>query len=120
MAVGEELYFYKYPFFFPNSFLICKNKYDLEIKLQLIESFSQVELEKRFPVKNFLNQFSVSNKDKTKIKKQLMDSFSRLKDYELIENEFSLTFKNGSSNKLEDLSPGMLSKSESLSFWEKI
>jgi len=54
----------------------------LEIKLQLIESFSQVELEKRFPVKNFLNQFSVSNKDKTKIKKQLIDSFSRLKDYE--------------------------------------
>ena len=31
-----------------------------------------------------------------------------------------LTFKNGSSNKLEDLSLGMLSKSESLSFWEKI
>lgn len=39
MAVGEELYFYQYPFFFPNSFLICKNKYDLEIKLQLIESY---------------------------------------------------------------------------------
>lgn len=120
MAIGEDLYFYQYPFFFPNSFISYQNKDDLEIKLQLIESFSTVDWEKRFPVKNFLNQFSVSNKDKTKIKKQLMDSFSRLKDYELIENEFSLTFKNGSSNKLEDLSPGMLSKSESLSFWEKI
>lgn len=123
IAVGEELYFYQYPFFFPNSFLICKNKYDLEIKLQLIESVSQVELEKKFPVKNFLNQFSVSNKDTTKIKKQLIDSFSRLKDSQLIENEFCLTSKNGSSNqtkKIEDLSPGMLSKSESLSFWEII
>jgi len=127
IAVGEELYFYQYPFFFPNSFLICKNKYDLEIKLQLIESFSQVELEKRFPVKKFLNRFSVSNKDTTKIKKQLIDSFSRLKDSELIENEFILTSKNGSSNKekclvkkIEDLSPGLLSRSESLSFWEKI
>ena len=68
MTVGEELYFYKYPFFFPNSFIICKNKYDLEIKLQIIESVSQVELEKRFPVKEFLNQFSVSNKNLTKIK----------------------------------------------------
>jgi hypothetical protein len=50
-----------------------------------------------------------------------------LKDSQLIENKFSLTFKNGSSNevrlrtgKIESLSPGMLSKSESLSFWEKI
>ena len=120
IAVGEELYFYEYPFFFPNYFLIYKNRYDLEIKLQLIESFSQVELEKRFPVKKFLNQFCVSNKDTTKIKKQLIDSFYMLKESELIENEFSLTFKNSSSNKVEDLSPGMLSKSEFLSFWEKI
>ena len=123
MAIGEEFYFYQYPFFFPNSFLSYKNKYDLEIKLQLIESFSQVELEKKLLVKEFLNQFCVSNKDLTKIKKQLIDSVSRLKDFGLIENEFSLTFKNVSLNetkKIEDLSPGLLSKSESFSFWEKI
>lgn len=123
MAIGEEFYFYQYPFFFPNSFLIYKNKYDLEIKLQLIESFSQVELEKKLLVKEFLNQFCVPNKDLTKIKKQLIDSVSRLKDSGLIENEFSLTFKNGSLNetkKIENLSPGLLSKSESLSFWEKM
>jgi hypothetical protein len=47
LAVGEEFYFYPYPFLFPNSFLICKTKYDLEIKLQLIKSFSTVELEKK-------------------------------------------------------------------------
>jgi len=69
MAIGKEIYEYNYPFFFPNSFLICKNKYDLEIKLQLIESFSTVELEKKILVKRFLNQFSVPNKDLTKIKK---------------------------------------------------
>jgi hypothetical protein len=69
MAIGEEFYLYQYPFFFPNSFLIYKNKYDLEIKVQLIESFSQVELEKKLLVKEFLNQFCVSNKDLTKIKK---------------------------------------------------
>jgi len=120
MAIGEEFYFYQYPFFFPNSFLIYKNKYDLEIKLQLIESFSPVELEKRFPVKKFLNQFSVSNKDLTKIKKQLIDSFLILKDSELIENEFILTSKNGSLNReIADLSSGLLSRSESLYFWEK-
>jgi hypothetical protein len=100
MAIGEEFYFYQYPFFFPNSFLIYKNKYDLEIKLQLIESFSQVELEKKLLVKRFLNQFCVSNKDLTKIKKQLIDSFFILKDSQLIENKFSLISKNGSSNEV--------------------
>lgn len=63
MSIGKELYFYQYPF----DFLVCKNKYDLLMKLQRIESFSTVSLEKKF-----LNQFSVSNKNLTKIKKQLI------------------------------------------------
>jgi hypothetical protein len=94
----------------------CKNKYDLQIKLQLIESFSTVELEKRFSVKNFFNQFSVPNKELTKVKKQLINSFSTLKNFQLIENEFILTYKNGSSKKVEHLTSGMLTKSEFLSF----
>ena len=62
MAIEKEFYFYQSPFFFPNYFITYKNKYDLE---KLIESFSQVELEKIFPVETFLNQFSVFNKDPT-------------------------------------------------------
>ena len=46
----------------------------MEIKLQLIESFSTVDLEKKFPVTNFLSHFSIT-----------------MKDYELIENELGLT-----------------------------
>jgi len=74
-------------------------------------------------MKKLLDQFCVSNKDLTKIKKQLIDSISRLKDSGLIENKFSLTFKNvllNETKKIEDLSPGLLSKNESLYFWEKI
>lgn len=103
MAIVEKLYFYQYQFFFPNH--ICCYKDDLEIKLQIIESVSQVELKKRFPMKEFLNQFCVSNKDLTKIKSELINSFYRLKDSELIENEFTLRLKNGSSIKVEKLSP---------------
>jgi hypothetical protein len=112
-------YFYPYPFFFPAPFLRCKNKYDLEMKLQFIESFSTVGLEKRFSLESFLNQFSVSNKKVKKIKKQLIDLFSVLKDSGLIENEVRLTYKKGSNLKVEDLTPIMISKSESISFWEK-
>lgn len=53
IAIVEELYFYPYPFFFPASFLRCSNKYDLKIKLGLIESFSTTGLEKRFPLESF-------------------------------------------------------------------
>lgn len=42
---------------------------NFKIKLQFTGNFSKLELEKRFPVKSFLNHFSVSNKDLTKIKK---------------------------------------------------
>jgi hypothetical protein len=120
IAIGEELYFYPYPFVFPASFLRWKNKYDLEMKLQCLESLSTVDLEKKFPVKSFLNQFSVSNKERKKIKKQLIDLFSELEDFGFIENEIRLTSKNGSNLKVEDLTAIMLSKSESISFWEKL
>lgn len=123
MTVGEEFQFYPYPFIFLDYLLTYQNKYDLESKLQLIESFSTVELEKRFAVKNFLKQFSVPNKDLTKIKKELINSFSRLKDFQLIKNKFSLTIKKGSFSKvkqIENLSPRKLSKIEYLSSWEII
>lgn len=77
-------------------------------------------------MKRFLNKFSAPNKDLAKIKKQLIDSFFILKDSQLIKNKFSLISRNGSSNevrhrteKIESLSPGMLSKSEYLFFGKK-
>ena len=118
MAIGEKLYFYPYPFRFSADFLVWKNKYDLEMKLQLIESFSTVSLEKKFPLKSFLNQFSVSNKDLTKIKQQLIDLFSELKDSELIEDRICLD--NDSDIDIKDLMPVMLSKNKYISFWEKV
>ena len=59
----------QFPFFFPNYFITYKNKYDLEIKLQLIESFSQGKLEKGSPRKIFASIFCSqqrSNKKKNK------------------------------------------------------
>ena len=102
IAIGEEFYYYPYPFFFPASFLHCKNKYDLEMKIQLIESFSTVDLEKRFLLESFLNQFSVPNKERKKIKKQLIDLFSELRDFGFIEKEIRLTSTKCSNMKIDD------------------
>lgn len=118
MAIGEELYFYAYPFSFPVDFLVWKNKYDLLMKLQLIESFSTVSLEKKFPLKNFLNQFSISNKERTKIKKQLIELFSKLKDSELIEDRICLD--NDSDINIKNCTLLMLSKNKYIYFLEKV
>ena len=68
MAIGEELYFYPYPFSFPADFLVWKNKYDLEMKLQLIGSLSTVSLEKKFPSKSFSINFLFLTKKEKKSK----------------------------------------------------
>ena len=75
------------------------------MKLQLIESFSTVSLEKKFPLKKFLNQFSVSNKDLTKIKKQLEDRIC-------LDNDSDIDIKN--------CMPVTLSKNKYIYFWEKV
>lgn len=79
------------------------------MKLQLIKSLSTVSLEKKFPLKNFLNQFSISNKDLTKIKKQLVELFS-----ELIENRICLD--NDSDTAIKNCMPVILSKNKYIYF----
>jgi len=95
------------------------------MKLQLIESFSTVSLEKKFPLKSFLNQFSLSNKDLTKIKKQLIELFFELKDFELIEDRICLDndsdiLDNDSDIDIKNCMPVMVSKNKYIHFREKI
>jgi hypothetical protein len=64
-------------------------------------------------LKNFLNQFSVSNKDLRKIKKQFIELFSELiEDRTCLENDSDIDIKN--------CMPLMLSlKNKCIYFWEK-
>jgi hypothetical protein len=53
IVIAEELYFNYYPFLFPSCFLVYENKYDLRVKLKLIQIVSIVSLEKKFCVEDF-------------------------------------------------------------------
>lgn len=57
LAIARELYFYQYPFRFPNFFGKYRNKYDFEVKLEIIKVFSTENTEKMFETKTFLKQF---------------------------------------------------------------
>ena len=120
MAIGKELDFYQYPFFLTEEFLIYKDKYDMEIKLQFIQSFSVSSLEKKFDVEDFFNQFSIPNQKRTEVKKRIIELFDELKNHKLIDTQFRIVQKNGLSTTVKQLTPLLLTKSQNIFFHEII
>ena len=103
IVIGKELYRYKYPFFFPTSFIRYQNKYDLQIKLQFIESISNIGIQKKFHIQTFINQFSVSNQKRTQLKEVIIDLFYQLKDQGFIQDQFQLVYQDNSLKKVTQL-----------------
>ena len=122
ISIAEELYFYQYPFSFPNYFLFYKGKYDMEVKFEFLKSMSRVSLEKKFSVKSLLDRFSISNKNRTKIKGLIIDGFSVLIDEKMIESNFYLIDKNRSSSLLmmKELTLLLIGKSDEIYFYEEM
>lgn len=52
LDIVEGLYSYIYPFVFPASFRTYQNKYDLQVKIEILKSFASVEVEKRIYIKD--------------------------------------------------------------------
>ena len=114
IAVGEQLYCYSYPFVFSNCFCNFQNKYDLLVKLQIIQVLSTDSLEKKLSVEDFMNQFSISNKKRGEIKKRIVDLLDELKTSNSIEPHFDIVYKdnaqNKSSKRVEKLTPSLLNQ----------
>jgi hypothetical protein len=96
IAVSEQLYCYSYPFIFSNCLCDFQNKYDLLVKLQIIQVHS---LEKKFSVEDFMNQFSISNKKRGEIKKLIIDLLDELKTSNSIEPHFDIVYKDDAKKK---------------------
>lgn len=118
IAIAEPLYFYGYPFFFPPEFLLSHDKYETDVKLQLIQSMSTNSLRKRFDVEDFLQEYVISNKTRTRIKNLIIQLFHELKNCELIEPKFELFTKKGSSILVKELTPLLVSQSTYIYFYE--
>ena len=118
MLITKELYTYKYPFFFPSSFISYQSKYDLQIKLQFVESISNIGIQKRFQLQTFIDQFSVSNKKHTQIKQIIIDLFHELKDQGFIQDEFQLVYQDNSIQKVTKLTLQSFINLKSIQFYE--
>ena len=117
-AIAEELYFYKYPFYFPQVFLNSQDKYQRQVQINFFLAFSVTEIEKVFDVEQFLEQFDISNSNLRKVKLSLIKSFVIAKDSKLIENEFILVMKNKKVKTVTTLTTHLISTTRFIYFKE--
>ena len=124
VAIGNQLYSYSYPFVFKNSLCNYQSKYDLLIKLKIIEVLSTTNLEKKFCVEDFLNQFSISNQKQREIKKRIVDLLNELITSKALESDFGIVFKDNSKKEFDErvnkLTTSLLSKSKDIFLYEII
>ena len=117
-AIAEELYFYKYPFYFPEVFLNYQNKYQRQAQINFFRAFSVLEIDKVFDVEEFLDQFDISNSNLRKVKLDLIKTFHVAKDYKLIENEFVLVLKTKKVKTVTKLNTHLISTTQFIHFKE--
>jgi hypothetical protein len=116
-AIAKELYFYQYPFQFSNFFVKYCNKYDFEVKLEIIKVFSPDNTEKVFETETFLKQFRVPNKCRPDIKKLILNLLSELQMLDFIESNYQV-LSNRLYNQVNHLT--FINISKSFIFYGKI
>jgi hypothetical protein len=118
LVIAEELYLYKYPFYFPEGFLNYQNKYQLQAQINFLFAFSVVKIEKVLDVEKFLNQFDISNSNLRKVRRYLMQTFVLAEDFKLIENEFVLILKTKKVKTVTKLTTNLISRTKLIHFKE--
>ena len=118
MSMAKQLYHYQYPYVLPRSFFRSKNKYDLQVKIEVLKTFCSKDIKKKFNVDSFLQQFSISNRKIKKIKNLLLKAVSDLDEF--IEPTFEITKKNGSIFETKQLSLQSIKQARIISFNESI
>jgi hypothetical protein len=83
----NELFYYNYPFYFPNFFNIKLNKDQFEVRFKFIQIFSSINIEKVFWVREFIPS-KISNQRKATIKKYFIQVIELLQNYDLIEDNY--------------------------------
>ena len=88
----EELFYYEYPFSFPNIFQAKLTKDQLEIRFKFIRVFSSVNIEKVFFIQEFLSYYPsvISNQRKNNIKKYFIKLVQLFKERDLIEDNYKI------------------------------
>ncbi len=121
VAVGEQLYFYEYPFQFHDYFRHWKNNYQFQVKIELIEVISTLNLKKEFHVEEFINQFNISNSKKTELKHFIVETIDQLIENQVIRPQIKINTKDNSQIKLsyfKNINLKLITKSKIIYLYE--
>ena len=95
VAILKEFLFYSYRFFLPTYFLTYQKDFELEIKLQFIQSYSNQSLQKTFYSHQILQQYkNNNNKKKAHLKQCIQHLFQQALKHKISQNHLQIEFKN--------------------------
>ena len=112
--IVDELFYYNYPFAFPDLFDPSISKLKFAVQFEIIRVFSAFGLEKRFYIEQFIKTypFSLSNQAIRQIKEFFIESVKVLEENNLIQPRFVI-FKKSTSESVnvltcENISEGFI------------
>lgn len=95
-----------------------QNKYQFQAQFNFLLAFSVLGIEKVFDVKEFLDQFDISNSNLRKVKSYLLQTFVLAQDFKLIENQFLLVLKTNQLKTVIELTTNLISRTKLIYFKE--
>ena len=86
----EELFQYTYPFFIPDLFRRKMSKDEFDVTFEFIKTYSSVNIEKRFNVKEFLSSYRISNQQINSMKRFFIQLVKLFQAHDLIEPHYKV------------------------------
>lgn len=125
VAILQDLYFYNYRFFFPKYFMTYQYDFELQIKLQFMQSYSTKNLKKIFYLEEILNQYKqANNQKKAKIKKIIQNTFFQALEHQMVQDNCQIKFKNKKREtqfiEIRNLTTLAIGQGINICFYEKI
>ena len=123
IAILQELHLYSYRFFLPTYFLTYQKDFEMQIKLQFIQSYSTETLEKTFYSKQILDKYKkTNNQKKAQLKQLIQDSFQQALKHKIIQKYCRIEFKNKKTQfvQIQKLNSLLIGQSDRINFYERL
>jgi hypothetical protein len=89
----EDLFHYKYPFLLPDLFRRKISKDEFDVTFEVLKTYSSVNIEKEFFIKEFLASYRISNQRITNIKRNFIKLVKVFEEHDLIEPNYKIIYE---------------------------
>ena len=107
--ISEELFSYSHPFILPNLITKKLTKHELEVQFKVIQIFSSVDIAKTFWIKDFFEDFQLTNQQKKKMKNYFIEYLLEYQKHGLIDETYKIISK-GKTYSTKELTSKVISE----------